>query len=237
MDRYFVKGDCHGNFNWLEGFCKDYNTTKKDYLIILGDAGINFWLNEKDKLLKEYISSFPITLLLVYGNHEERPEKISGISEQFSKKWNSFYYIEKEYSNIIYLKNGMIWINDEPCLIIGGAYSVDKDYRILTGKPWFEDEQLNEAEKRSIIQLVRGIQKYKYIFTHTAPLNYEPIHLFLRGINQTTVDKNMEIFLQKIRDNIDKDYLDTWYCGHYHNDEWLGGRIHMLYNNIIELNF
>lgn len=31
-------------------------------LVILGDAGINYWLNERDRALKERLSRLPVTL-------------------------------------------------------------------------------------------------------------------------------------------------------------------------------
>ena len=39
MNRIFIRGDTHGNFDFLEKFCYDNKTDLQDYLIILGDAG------------------------------------------------------------------------------------------------------------------------------------------------------------------------------------------------------
>ena len=47
----YITGDTHGDFTRIEKFCHDFKTTKEDYLIILGDAGINYW-GESDKKLK-----------------------------------------------------------------------------------------------------------------------------------------------------------------------------------------
>ena len=35
-------------------------------------------------------------------------------------------------------------INGKSILVIGGAYSVDKEYRLLKGWSWFKDEQPNK---------------------------------------------------------------------------------------------
>lgn len=58
-------------------------------------------------------------------------------------------FIEKEYPNLIFAKNGELYtIGGKSVLVIGGAYSVDKDYRITYGYRWFKDEQLTETKKR-----------------------------------------------------------------------------------------
>lgn len=50
-------------------------------LIILGDVGINYYLNEKDKKLKEQLKNYNIKLFCVQENHEERPKNISTYKE------------------------------------------------------------------------------------------------------------------------------------------------------------
>lgn len=47
--RIFCTGDVHGNFKRLKEIkkrCIEYNTTKDDALIILGDLSCNYWLDE-----------------------------------------------------------------------------------------------------------------------------------------------------------------------------------------------
>ena len=77
MNRIFIRGDTHGNFDFLEKFCYDNKTDLQDYLIILGDAGINYYMSKRDKKLKNKISNLPITLVCIHGNHEARPQNIS----------------------------------------------------------------------------------------------------------------------------------------------------------------
>lgn len=70
---FYITGDTHGNFNRIEEFCSENDTTKEDVMIILGDAGINYWLDNTDRQLKNDLSSLDITLFCVHGNHEARP--------------------------------------------------------------------------------------------------------------------------------------------------------------------
>ena len=125
-------------------------------------------------------------------------------------------FIEDNYPNLIFAKDGEIYnIDGKKILVIGGAYSVDKDIRLLYGYKWFKGEQLNEEEQKRIFQKVKG-QHFDIVLTHTCPVKYEPKEVFLEGLDQSKIDKTMEIFLDKIEENID---YDKWYCGHYHTEK------------------
>ena len=58
-----------------------------------------------------------------------RPESLPTYQEM---KWNDgIVYVEKDYPNLLFAKDGEIYnINGKKTLVIGGAYSVDRDYRI-----------------------------------------------------------------------------------------------------------
>lgn len=73
----YITGDMHREFYKLH----DVEKNKDNMLIILGDVGINYYLDERDKILKERLNSYNIKLLCVQGNHEERPENISTYKE------------------------------------------------------------------------------------------------------------------------------------------------------------
>ena len=45
----YCTGDTHGSFDRIEDFCTEYDTTTEDIMIILGDAGINYGLDERDE--------------------------------------------------------------------------------------------------------------------------------------------------------------------------------------------
>ena len=48
----YITGDTHREFSRLDNF----NYQKKDVLIILGDAGINYFLNHFDDVVKERLN-------------------------------------------------------------------------------------------------------------------------------------------------------------------------------------
>ena len=60
-------------------------------------------------------------------------------------------YYEPEFQNIVFAKDGEIYDFDgKKAIVIGGAYSRDKEYRILTGLPWFPDEQPDDKVKSQV---------------------------------------------------------------------------------------
>ena len=218
----YITGDTHREFYRLH----DIEKNKNNMLIILGDVGINYYLDERDKKLKEQLNSYNIKLFCVQGNHEERPENISVYKEidMFGGK----VFVEEEYPNLILAKNGELYdIDNKKVLVIGGAYSVDKNYRITYGHPWFKDEQLSKEEMDNILKKYKG-QRIDIVLSHTCPLKYESTEVFMEGIDQSDIDKSMEKFLDKVEESID---YDKWYCGHYHTEkqidklEFMFGRI------------
>ena len=58
----YLTGDTHREFHRIKQFCEEYETTTEDILIILGDAGINYYCNYKDNDLKNELSQLPITI-------------------------------------------------------------------------------------------------------------------------------------------------------------------------------
>ena len=51
----YITGDKHANFEEVLNFCYVNKTSLDDTLIVLGDAGINYYANENDYILKNSI--------------------------------------------------------------------------------------------------------------------------------------------------------------------------------------
>lgn len=227
----YITGDTHGDFERIQEFCEFAQTTTDDIMIILGDAGINYYLDETDRNLKNELSRYSITLFCVHGNHEERPFEIDTYEEI---EWHGgIAYTEPFYPNLIFAKDGEIYdFNGKKAMAIGGAYSVDKWYRLRNNMRWFETEQPDDTIMSFVEnQLDKLNWKIDYIFSHTAPLKYEPTDVFLPYINQDIVDKTIEIWLDKIEDRLDYEH---WFLGHYHTDRY-ESQVSILFNEIEEL--
>lgn len=207
---FYITGDTHGQFGRIKTIAEECGTTTADALIILGDAGINYSGNENDAANKLFLSRLPITIFSIHGNHEMRPQTIFSYKE---KLWNGgIVYYEKEYPNILFAKDGEIYDFDGlKTVAIGGAYSVDKYARLAYGWRWFSDEQPSEEIKRRVEkQFEENNWNVDVVLSHTAPLKYEPTELFLPGIDQSTVDKTTEEWLDTIEDRLDYKKMVFW---------------------------
>lgn len=150
---------------------------------------------------------------------------------------NSVFF-EKEYPSIKYLIDGEVYnFNGHTALVIGGAYSVDKYYRLANYKNkrgwsgWFKDEQLTAEEMSAIEHRYKG-QHFDFVLSHTCPYSYEPTDMFLSFVDQSTVDNSMEKWMDEFRRTIT---YNVWAFGHFHNDRVEAPHIEMFYNDFEDI--
>ncbi|GAB1476876.1 hypothetical protein MASR2M70_17120 [Bacillota bacterium] len=212
----YITGDTHGNFKRVAALCDTVNSTLDDILIILGDVGVNYYEDDRDVKQKKLLSSLPITLFCIHGNHEARPE-YTGLYQ--TKSWHGGnVFVENEYPNILFAKDGELFdLGGFQTIAIGGAYSVDKFYRLARGWHWWSNEQPSTEIKQAVERKLGDLgNQIDVVLSHTCPLKYEPIEVFLGGIDQSTVDKTTEQWLDDIEDRL---IYRKWYCGHYHTSK------------------
>ena len=241
MNKIYLMSDIHGDWrhirNFLNRIDNKYNNT--DTIILLGDTGTNFFFNDRDSKFKTRLNNFKINLFLIRGNHEERP---SILAKQHPYEWHTepywgwYVWVENKYP---YIKYAMDYVamyripaeieymdpdNSEDddieiqqyykTLVIPGAYSVDKYYRLQNGWSWFPQEQLSESEMLAGKALIDAFDwKCDLVLSHTCPIIYEPTDLFLSTTDQSMVDKTMERYLGEIERKLD---YGAWCWGHYH---------------------
>lgn len=198
-------------------------------MIVLGDAGINFYKGWRDNNIKSYLETLPITFFCIHGNHEIRP---NALPNYILSVWNGGYvYSESDYPSVLFAKDGEVYdLNGKKTLVVGGAYSVDKNYRIARGWSWWDDEQPSEEIKRQA-ELTAEAHRWKIdaVLTHTCPLKYEPTEAFLPMIDQSSVDKSTEEWLDSIERKLE---YKKWFCGHFHIDKTIDN-IRFMFNDII----
>lgn len=245
MNRIFMLADIHGDWRHIRDL--NIRLIKKldetDIIILLGDTGVNYFFNERDERLKKDLGKFKCTYFLIRGNHESRVSPLALGSEKWETQifFDGPVWVEKEYPYIKYAKDHPMRyiINGYNTLVIPGAYSVDKNFRLKMGYSWFENEQLTEEEMQLGRDLITYFDdKIDIVLSHTCPLVYEPTDLFLSSVDQSTVDKTMERYLGEIEYNLDYK-LFCW--GHFHQyrvyPQYKGRQPLMLYNDkAIELN-
>lgn len=234
LNRIYITGDTHGDMQRIHYLCNIEKLTEEDVIIILGDAGINYYgtdagiLWDRQTLMKESLADLKVKIFCIHGNHERRPYTCSGYKETYylgGKVW-----IDPNYPNIIFAKDGEIFdFNGLKAIVIGGAYSVDKPYRLENGLSWFDDEQPDDNTKSFVrSQLEKENWEVDIVLSHTVPFKYRPVDAFIEGVNESDVDTSTEEWLQEIEEKLT---YKKWYAGHYHINRKID-RLQIMYEDI-----
>lgn len=243
--KFFITGDKHRRFDNVKKFCREMNTRRKDVLIILGDAGFNFYNDKRDDELKKEISSLNITLFCLHGNKENRPQNVGtyGIRSFCGGK----VYYEPKYPNIYFAIDGEIYtFEGKKYMVVGGAHSVDKMRCLEEGTPFWYDEMPDDTIKTTVEQNLQNEENKIYgMMTHTCPIDYLPTEMFMstrqnaiikrkprkaksKKLFKPDIDRSTEIWLGELEKKID---YEVWFCGHYHIDKQID-KIQMMCNDI-----
>ena len=225
----YYTGDIHGNPRQVAQFCRIFDLKEEDTLILLGDVGANYFLDWRDKDVKERLNGLNPTVLCIHGNHEMRPHNIPSYN---MKTWcDGTVWYEEEYPNLLFARDGEIYnVEGLRHLTIGGAYSVDKYYRLEQGMGWWSDEQPSPEIRQRVEE---ALDQYGWtvdtVISHTCPHRYKPQEAFLTSIDQSTVDDSTERWLENIEQRLSYRH---WYCGHWHINKKID-KLHFLFHDIL----
>lgn len=243
--KFYITGDKHRDFDSVKEFCHVMNTRRKDVLIILGDAGFNYYEDVRDDKLKREISKLNITLFCLHGNKEKRPQNIStyGIRSFCGGK----VYYEPKYPNIFFAIDGEIYnFEGKKYMVVGGAHSVDKSRRLAEHQPFWYDEMPDESTKAKVEwALFESKNRIFGMMTHTCPIDYLPREMFLSTRQNVAlkcktgktksqksflpdIDRSTEEWLGKLEKKL---HYTIWFCGHYHIDKQLD-KVCMMHHEI-----
>ncbi len=224
----YYTGDIHGDIHILTGFIQQHQLTEQDVIVVLGDAGLNYYGNDSgDKKRKYQLNRHGVTIFCIHGNHEMRPQTIPSYQE---REWRGgTVYAECDFPNILFAKDGEIYDLDGcKSIVIGGAYSVDKFYRLMRGAAWFPDEQPSPETKNQVETVLDKINwQVDQVLSHTCPTKYTPTEMFLPQVDQSTVDHSTEEWLDTIEDRLT---YRRWFCGHWHVNKHID-KMHFLFHN------
>jgi hypothetical protein len=191
---------------------KVYNTI--NYHVILGDGGFLWPKNQRTDAYNYKVLAYrPFPVLCVIGNHEpilgrtDIPEADIGLGE-------TVYQISPLVS---YLKRGKIYtIDGFKFLVLGGALSVDRAYRI-PGISWWANEYWSEQEKDEIFRLLEKDNSFDFVLSHTGP---ERVNTAVFSHLMSNSEKYSDQ-VALLNDHIDaKITCRQWWCGHWHMDKY-----------------
>lgn len=244
----YVTGDVHGNAKDMKERIKGMNSN--DTLIVLGDFGAEYGTYIQGSL-KKACKKTEGKILVLRGNHDNRywRDHVKSESGKFitDDGWHleNIYFgetlVQDKYPNIHYVLDcgGLYKVENYNILMVPGAYSVDKAYRLVKGLPYEPEELLTFDERNNLMNLAEVNKDIiDFVCGHTAPLKIESYirYLFLDFINQNSVNKTMESWLDNLMYIIeDGKKFKNYFFGHYHDEKECGQNYTMLYNSVIDL--
>ncbi len=143
----YLTGDIHGEVYRIAEAASRYGISQGDTIVLLGDVGMNYFGNNHgDRHRKKRLNKIGAAMLCIHGNHEMRPETVPSYHEA---PWHGgSVYVEDEFPNLLFAKDGEVYdLDGQKAIVIGGAYSVDKWYRLQCDLNWFPDEQPSDEIK------------------------------------------------------------------------------------------
>lgn len=238
-------GDTHRAYDLdkvqrLGSVLRDPGKPMDNYLIIAGDFG-GVWkkpdskrkrINSEDlKFIEETFKDKPFTTLFIDGNHENHAV-LNSLPKY--KKWGGQVHRITNYCYHL-LRGEVYTIQGYKIFTMGGAMSVDAEFRI-PGVSWWAEELISQEDyDRAIANLARHNNTVDYVVSHTCPdsitkIIEQELPPFIWGEQQK--DPSCE-FLEKLRSTVS---FKEWMFGHFHIDKNIvydNTQFHALYNNVI----
>lgn len=174
-------GDIHGKMLPYLGLLDECENS-----IQVGDFGFGFGAKGEAEFIDSMLDEMPGNHRFIRGNHDSPKEAAK------SPRW---------------IKDGTI---ENDMMLIGGAHSIDRDYRI-DGVSWWRDEELSHEELNGLISLYAFVQP-KIMVTHTAPISIPRDHMGFKIFgNGSRTELALDEMLHTHRP-------ETWIFGHWHKD-------------------
>ena len=229
MNQIFITGDTHGDIDWnklnTKRFSEQKILTKEDYLIVAGDFGCVWSLDNSDRYFQKTYNERNFTTLFIDGNHDNH----DALDSYPVTEWNGGK-IHKISDSIYHLMRGQVFtIAGKTFFTMGGAESTDKDTRTEGINWWARELPSIEEYEEAAYNLSKHDWKVDYVITHCAP----EVTVTTLGMPEMRIRKPNELtqFFDSLAQKVK---FKDWYFGHYHNDIDFG-KYHLIYQKIAEL--
>jgi len=207
--KILICGDTHGNNAWWARLVEYAQKHACEKIVQLGDFG--YWEHRREGV--EYLDKTSkkatmagIPIYFIDGNHENHPllwERYPPGEDGFCKLRENLYYIPRG--------NSWTW-DGVKFLGIGGAYSVDKPWRVQEEETYREPRTLwwpTELIRDVDVQKCLEVGKVDVVFSHDCPTGIE-----LPGIGgEYPVSNANRAYLRHIIDHVQPQVV---FHGHYH---------------------
>lgn len=197
--RLLLVGDTHGNDRFFAQMCKLAVERQCDRIIQLGDFGYWEHYTEGKRYLKwceRQLAEKNLTCYWLDGNHENHPllwGTYGPGGPQHRPDRDGFWRIRE---GLYYMPRGHRWVwDDVSFLAVGGAASVDKEYR-KEGKSWWATELITPGD----VEVASAGGKVDVLFSHDVPEGVEIPSLYGQEKNKFPISRaNREVLLEVVK--------------------------------------
>lgn len=202
---FVVLGDLHGDLGWARRAVRSAAEAGASRIFQVGDAGFCWPGRDKykfDRRLSVLLNNWDMELVFVDGNHDAHPElrRLDVGEDGLAKLREGIFYLPRGTR----IEYGGLAIGG-----LGGAYSIDKEWRTL-GKDWWPEEEVCLSDVDRL--LAKG--RIDVLLTHEVPFRFTGLQgdpdLPLATIEQANVSRRL---IQKAVDVLKPRYV---FSGHWH---------------------
>ena len=248
----YVTGDCHSDFVRFnkENFSEQEDMTKDDFVIICGDFGGVWNMNEESKREKwwmDWLENKSYTTLFVDGNHEN----FDRLNSYPIEEWNGGK-VHKIRPSVIHLMRGQVFqLAGKKIFTFGGAASHDisggileaddpdfkakkkeldqdwKPYRINHVNWWAQELSSEEEMQEGLYNLSLHGNKVDIIVSHCCSSSTQA--LISGGMYKPDM---LTQYLEQIQQKVT---YKKWFFGHYHDNKNVNAKEVLLYEQVIRV--
>ena len=186
-------GDIHGDYRTLQRAIDKANEVGAEALIQVGDFGLfrSFGMNNEEKF-KNVVHTSKCPVYFIDGNHDD------------ATRWTTYTEVSQVYPELplYYVPRGTVMeIDNRTIAFMGGAASIDKNFRLQEGWHWDEKENISPYEVLRMMDNAKDKQIDLFI-THCPPNSVINEHFDPRAKLQFGVGLDWHDHNQDIIENI-----------------------------------
>lgn len=248
----YITGDCHSDYVRFskENFPEQEDMTKDDYMIICGDFGGVWNMNEESKREKwwlNWLENKSYTTLFVDGNHEN----FDRLNSYPVEEWNGGK-VRKIRPSVLHLMRGQVFqLAGKKIFTFGGAASHDisggilepddpdfkakkkeldqdwKPYRINHVSWWAQELPSEKEMQEGIYNLSLHGNKVDFIMSHCCSSSTQA--LIGEGMYKSDM---LTQYFEQIQQKVT---YKKWFFGHYHDNKNVNAKEVLLYDQVIRV--
>lgn len=210
MTKVLIVGDTHGDAQFVSNIHAAARAANVDTIVQLGDFGYNFdnnvlasieaWLDRDENHQWYWLD----------GNHDHHDY----IEQDILKGSWSPYPVPHFHDRMFYCPRGSVRvIGDKQCMFMGGAFSIDKEYR-KAHVSWWPQEMIRQIDVQRAFEVADTHDPIDVVFSHDCPPSeYVDTWLKSEGYKVDHNSNSNRAALGYVVDHVRPQHL---YHGHYH---------------------